>query len=690
MAIELFSHNQVAYEAAVKMLSESRKAVIIHPTGTGKSFIGFKLCEEHPEKQICWLSPSEYIFQTQIENLKAAADGFIPKNIRFYTYAKLRLLTNDELAEIQPDYIILDEFHRCGAQMWGQGVQRLLQMYPKAPILGMSATNIRYLDNQRNMAEELFDAKVASEITLGEAIVRGILSPPKYVLSVFRYQNELEKLEQRVKNAKNAAVQEAAEKYLDALKRTLEKADGLEQVFVKHMENRSGKYIVFCANKDHMDDMIAQIPEWFHQIDQQPHVYSVYSEDSEAEITFSRFKEDNSDHLKLLYCIDMLNEGIHVDNVDGVILLRPTVSPIIYKQQIGRALSAGKQKGAVIFDIVLNIENLYSIGSIEEEMNSVLFHYRSEGRDHDIVNEQFNVIDEVKDCMELFEKLNDSLTASWHLMYHYAQQYRQEHGHLNIPKRYITEEGYCLGAWLATQRRVYEGKTSGILSDEQIKLLEQLGICWSGARDVVWQQYYDAAKKYYEAHGHLLINSNASNKEEARLARWIAQLRNHRKSGNASIYLTEERIAALDQIGMVWDALGHQWEKNYAAAIEYHRQHGNLDVPADYISREGVRLGKWLFAMRAARKGTTKSAPLTPEQIARLDALGFNWSGKFAAEWERSYLAARKYMEEHGNLNIPVAYVTEEGCNLGRWIRRQKNASLSEERRRKLEAIGMF
>lgn len=67
---------------------------------------------------------------------------------------------------------------------------------------------------------------------------------------------------------------------------------------------------------------------------------------------FTAFKKDDSKHMKLLFCIDMLNEGIHVDDVDGVILLRPTVSPIIYLQQIGRALSAGSEKTPLIFDLV--------------------------------------------------------------------------------------------------------------------------------------------------------------------------------------------------------------------------------------------------------------------------------------------------------------------------------------------------
>ena len=140
------------------------------------------------------------------------------------------------------------------------------------------------------------------------------------------------------------------------------------------------------------------------KVDAAPHVYSAYSNDPETSQAFASFKADTSNHLKLLFCIDMLNEGIHVEDIDGVILLRPTVSPIIYKQQIGRALSATKSKHAVIFDIVNNIENIYSIGAIEEEMQIAAAYYRSLGESDAIVIEHFTVIDAVKDCRELFEE----------------------------------------------------------------------------------------------------------------------------------------------------------------------------------------------------------------------------------------------------------------------------------------------
>ena len=445
MSLKLFAHNQAAFDAALDMLSETGKAAVVHPTGTGKSYIGFKLCEKFSDKVICWLSPSEYIFKTQLENLKEDSDGWQPENIIFFTYAKLMLMTDAELEEIKPDYIVLDEFHRCGAEMWGEGVDRLLATYPNAPILGLSATAIRYLDNQRNMADELFDGNIASEMSLGEAIVRGILNPPKYVLSVFAYQEDYKKLEHLVGRAKTKAAKDRAEQYLEALRHALEMADGLDTIFDKHMTDRTGKYIVFCSNIEHLREMQGKVKDWFRKIDPEPHIYTAYSEDPTTSKEFADFKSDGSDHLKLLYAIDMLNEGVHVDDVSGVILFRPTVSPIIYKQQIGRALAAGKNNIPVIFYTVNNIENLYSIGTIQQEMQVAISYYRSLGDDGMIVNDRFEVVDEVREAKELFDQLNDTLSAGWDVMFSYAEQYYLQHGNLEVPRKYKTDDGYSLG-----------------------------------------------------------------------------------------------------------------------------------------------------------------------------------------------------------------------------------------------------
>ena len=76
VALRLFEHNEKAYHAAVRMMEQYGKAAIVHPTGTGKSYIAFKLIEDNPEKVVLWLSPSEYIFKTQLESLKRNDPGF--------------------------------------------------------------------------------------------------------------------------------------------------------------------------------------------------------------------------------------------------------------------------------------------------------------------------------------------------------------------------------------------------------------------------------------------------------------------------------------------------------------------------------------------------------------------------------------------------------------------------------------
>ena len=679
--IKLYSHNQKAYNLAVTMLEDTKKAAIVHPTGTGKSFIAFKLCEDHPDKTICWLSPSEYIFSTQLENLYQATNGYKPNNIVFFTYAKLMGMSKEEIQAIHPDYIVLDEYHRAGATFWQKGVEQLLFTYSDIPVLGLSATNIRYLDSQRDMAQELFDGKIASQMSLGEAIVRGILNPPKYVLSMYYYQNTLEKYERRVKKTKSKVARDNAEKCLEELRRTLEKAEGLDVMFKKHMTDPHGKYIVFCSNKEHMDQMMKHT-EWFSKVDKEPHMYSVYSSDPGADKAFKDFKEDNdNNHLRLLYCIDALNEGIHVDDISGVILLRPTVSPIVYKQQIGRALSASKKTNAVIFDIVLNIENLYSIDSIKEEMEVATSYYHSLGESEEIINEKFKVVDEVRNCRELFEKLNDALTATWDMYYASAKQYYKENGNLEIPARYISEEGYALGSWLNNQKAIRKGTIVGKLTKDQIQKLDDVGMIWDSL-DYFWKRNFKLAKEYYLTYGNLDIPTNYKSTDGKHLGNWILRQRQLYKSNS----LTDEQIKKLDSIGMDWmDRVDRIWENGFFEAKNYSEEYGNLSVPKNYRTKTDFPLGIWIQRQRSLYKNNK----ISEDRIKRLTDVGMNWNPD---NWESRFNLVKQYYEEHGNINISQKEVIQ-GVWLGKWIVSQKKAmkegKLTHEQKEMLKTLPM-
>ena len=689
MAIELFKHNQEAYESAVAMLAETGKACIIHPTGTGKSFIGFKLCEDNPGKTVLWLAPSDYIFDMQIENLKNVTDGYIPENIVFYTYAKLMRMTEDEIAGLKPDIIIYDEYHRCGADSWQLGIEKLRKQYPDIPTLGLSATNIRYLDNQRDMADELFDGNIASEMTLGEAIVRGILNPPKYILSVFSYQKDLEKYERRIRKAQSSIVRDTTKEYLEALRRALDKADGLDVIFDKHMEDRTGKYIVFCANYEAMKMCISHVSEWFSKVDKAPRIYSVYSGDPGTSKEFTDFVDDcDESHLRLLFCIDALNEGIHVDDVSGVILFRPTVSPIVYKQQIGRALSASKKKIPVIFDIVNNIDNLYSIDSVKEEMQAAITYYRYYGNGDDIVTDSFHVIDEVADCKALFDKLEESLSASWDLMYEEAKKYYSKFGDLEPEKTYRSESGYRLGQWVRVQRRVRSGKAEGFLDKERIEKLDAIGMRWDSLHDLSWNRHFEAYKQYVENGGDLQLPSNYMY-DGVNIGKWLTMLRRYESSGIRSSYFTPERKKAVEDVGVVWNRFDYVWEQNYHAALAYFVEHGNLEIPSGCVYN-GVKLYNWLADLRKKNR----QGLIDEEQISRLNKIGMRWESQADIKWEKGFEEAKKYYEQNGAADAPYAYVTPEGYKLGIFLtkcrERYAKGSLSQERIDRLNAINMI
>ena len=676
MGINLFKHNKEAYKAATEMLEQTGMAAIIHPTGTGKSLIAFKLAEEHPLDHFLWLSPSEYIYQTQLENLNMKFP-----NIQFMSYSRL-MKNEDSIETLHPDYIILDEFHRCGAAEWGKSVRKLLNACPNAKRLGLSATNIRYLDNQRNMAEEIFDGKIASEMTLGEAIVRGILPEPKYVIAMYSYKKELNQLKKRIQALSNQGLITENQKLLEQLRRALEQAEGLDIVFEKHMEKKNGKYIVFCSGKEHMDEMKEQVSTWFRRVDREPRIYTAFYNDTATDREFREFKKDNSAHLKL-------NEGVHVDDVDGVILLRPTVSPIIYLQQIGRALSAGSGKTPVIFDLVNNFDSLSCIDCLKKEMEEAFVLFPTTYGKGLRFSERFHITDETKDCRMLFQKLQTNLSSAWETYYIAARQYYREKGNLKVPKSYLTQTGLTLGSWIQTQRRVRAGSVTGNLSEEKVRKLDEIGMVWD-SKDQSWNEALRELQAYYKEHGNLDVKARYVTENGFRLGRWVCNLRTKVKNKGLDQALTKEQQGELEKLGMIWDRNGEKWEEYFREAQGYYLEHGDLEVPVKYVTENGVPLGRWLAEIGS-------QTALTEEQRGRLEKIGFCKEKKTVRQWNEKYALAKRYYEEFGDLNVPVSYCVN-GVKLGRWIsnvrskRKHPGASgmvLDEDRIRLLDRIGM-
>lgn len=192
--IELYPHNQKAYDNLCAMLRDSNRACVVQPTGTGKFVIIAKMAQDNPGKNFLLLGTNDYMYIDQMANLSDIAPGFTPKNLQFMTYATAmaKARRGDEIPRC--DVIVADEFHHCGAPEWGKGVQYVVENNPDAKIVGFSATPIRYSDKGRNMADEMFVGNIASSMELEEAWLDGVLPMPKYVIALYDAPKELGEL----------------------------------------------------------------------------------------------------------------------------------------------------------------------------------------------------------------------------------------------------------------------------------------------------------------------------------------------------------------------------------------------------------------------------------------------------------------------------------------------------------------
>ena len=205
-----------------------------------------------------------------------------------------------------------------------------------------------------------------------------------------------------------------------------------------------------------------------------------------------------------------------------------------------------------------------------------------------------------------------------------AQAYHQATGGLDIPADYTTETGLRLGAWLANQRKRYR---AGTLSSRRIRELEALGVQWEPPSPDRWEEMFSLARAYYQDHGHLRIGVSYVTEDGRALGRWIAQQRRkfRRGAGEGVRAAQEHQKHRLDEIGMVWDPYWERWWEKYQVAKTYYQAHGHLNLPVNYVTEEGVKLGMWLSSQRQAMRGNPNFL-MTPERKALLDQIGMHWT----------------------------------------------------------------
>lgn len=648
----LHKHNQETYQNMVELFQKHNRVAAVQPTGTGKSFLILQLIADNSEKQFLIASPSVYIF-TQLQT-HAVKYSVSLENCSFVTFSKLSAMSENELSEIQADYIILDEFHRCGAAEWSKGVERVLAVKPDAKVFGTSATPIRYLDSFRNMAEELFDGNYAVNMSLAEAIRRKILPLPVYVTSWYSFSGDIARLEKRAETSENPYFRRILHGKIQKAKSMISDLDcGLEKIFERHMTNKYGKYIVFCANTERLQQAYDEASEWFCNVNSNIHKYAVHSQNAASEKQYAGFCNDtDTSALKLLFSVNMLNEGVHVEGIDGVIMLRATQSANVFYQQLGRALSCASGKCPVIFDIVNNFES----GDTAKQYYEIMEIGRQYGKggEYDI---QFELYDYVRDIREILDGLHNSFEASWEIVFEVLQEYLAEYGH--FPEYYEEYHGYKLGMWCSNQRVL---RNAGNLSEERINLLDSVGFIWD-AKDERWMSSYHQAEHYKSKYGKFPARTDTS-EEAVTIYRWIANQKQNFKNGT----LSKERKKLLESVGILVKVKSSEdsWNENYALLNNFLQKKSRFPTTTDAQLNESVyAVYRWMLHQREAYK----KGRLSQDRIEKLESIGFVWDAKRDL-WNRQFQLLEKFVEI--NHRPPNAKDKIDGSGIGQWYLKQK------------------
>ena len=433
----------------MKAFETSDRTCVVHPTGTGKSYLIAAVSESFG--RVLVMAPGTVVF----DNVKRITKWH--KGIDFMTYA----LLNSRGLEDHYDMIVLDEFHRAGATEWSKAVKEALEQNG-GKVLGTSATPIRYLDEGRDMSIELFDGNIASQMTIGEAWSRNILPIPTYVTGLFDFRQTAEEVRERIKKAKRLKDKADRLKMLAKIELDWQTSNGMPQVIRRHITNDMKRIIIFCGNVEHLEAMTKTIIDWFNEAGLKVadlyrlHTYMTDNEKAEA---MNGFQQDTGQGIKIILAVNMLNEGVHIPRVDAVIMLRTTCSRIIYMQQLGRCLTAANTARPVVLDMVDNISGANAIGDIKEDFDQVERKRYERTGDHEKIMRQFSITDYTQGIRQVIEKLTEGTARIIPLSERLEniERFCKEHGRLPIESE---REAY--NNWLRllfykdSEPRVYE------------------------------------------------------------------------------------------------------------------------------------------------------------------------------------------------------------------------------------------
>lgn len=391
MAIILKEHNTRPYQQLCYMLKNHNKTAYISATGTGKTYVVGKYIEAHN------LQDSTLIL-VPLGAIREEWRKMFP-DIQIDTYqGVVAKLAKDKCPYHDIQLIVCDELHHLGAEVWGSAFRTMFKAFD-CKYIGLSATPVRYLDNARDMVQEVFDGNRVDGYTLPEAINKGILPTFRYVSVMYNFPQKISELKARVKSKDKGLTPELKNQI--ALQ---ESTVSLDDIMHRNILKKYRKVIVFCGSIKSLDEIQNLFSGYFPEAEH-CNMHSAKGKTVNAE-ELRRFKESKKQ--VFLYVVDMLSEGFHVDDVDAVVMLRKTKSPIVYLQQLGRGLTAGNiGKRILVCDLVANHINIENYTTVNEQVIGYIKRGITEEK------RQIIVEDYAIKQYEILEKLNTLLVNPW-------------------------------------------------------------------------------------------------------------------------------------------------------------------------------------------------------------------------------------------------------------------------------------
>lgn len=752
MSMTLNPVNEAAFQKAVQSLETLNRAAVFHPTGTGKSCIAWKVVEAHPQTTFFWLVAGAQRLALRQAELTRYNGGTLPGNVRFCDCEKLAAATPEQwvrLGEQKPGCIVLDCYHELSAVCWAQSVQKLLRMCPQAKVLGLGVPNGAPVCAA---AQELFTDCIVSHMTVAEAMAAGTMPVPSaYAALLWPQEEELATLRARIKNLCMPKGDTSLRVQYEELSWSLRQVENLTVLLPRLLSDTSGHYLVLFESAAYQEKLGMELEQLLRTVDPAVRFYAADHACFADSAAVETFLSDTAPGPKVLLCVNAPGVQQPLEGLAGVILVRQSSLMSTFKQMLCRALVAAGSRSVPVFDLVAQFEGLGNGRTLQRDCTEAMTRagsktpgfrqerpmqqtYRLYGKLRREMEARWEVLCQaaadaaakegtlelprsytihsgvpVGKWLELqrqvqagqrpgrltaeqaakLEKLgirwNHRLETAWEKGFASAQKYRTEHGDLLVPVRYRDKNDFALGEWIVYNRQRYLG---GNLTQNRIERLEAIGMVWSTSNDL-WEQNYAAATQYYLEHGDLEVPIKFETPSGFGLGVWLGAQRAAHKAGE----LPQEQVERLDALGMDWtNRNDRKWMSLYDVAAAYYHEHGNLNVPSEYVTPDGVLLGKWVARQRYAYLNPDRSsARVTPERKALLDKLGMVWE-KYDP-WQERYDLALAYKTEHGDLEIPSIYKTADGVWLGSWVSRQRQAlnsgssALSSERRKLLRTL---